>query len=217
LDKKILSNQSQHWENNFSSKPEMFGKDPSIAATIAAKTFKENKFKKILELGPGQGRDTLFFAKSGFNIEALDYSSSGVKDIINKSKEYKLDSSLNAKIFDVRKKLPYENETFDGCFSHMLYCMAFSIDEIEKLNNEVNRVLKKGGINIFTVRNTSDGDYNNGTHRGEDLYENDGFIVHFFSEHKIKMLLSGFELIDINSFDEGKFPRKLYKVTLKKK
>jgi len=95
--------------------------------------------------------------------------------------------------------------------------MAFSIDEIEKLNNEVNRVLKKGGINIFTVRNTSDGDYNNGNHRGEDLYENDGFIVHFFSENKIKRLLSGFELIDINSFNEGKFPRKLYKVTLLKK
>ena len=34
---------------------------------------------------------------------------------------------------------------------------------------------------------------------------------------KIKMLLSGFELIDINSFNEGKFPRKLYKVTLLKK
>ena len=195
----------------------MFGKEPSIAAIAAVKTFKENKLEKILELGPGQGRDTLFFAKSGFNIEALDYSSSGVQDIINKSKECKLDSFLNAKIFDVRKKLPYENETFDGCFSHMLYCMAFSIDEIEKLNNEVNRVLKKGGINIFTVRNTSDGDYNNGTHRGEDLYENDGFIVHFFSEDKIKRLLSGFELIDISSFNEGKFPRKLYKVTLLKK
>ncbi len=195
----------------------MFGKEPSIAAISAEKIFEENNVEKILGLGAGQGRDTIFFAKNGFNIESLDYSSSAVKDIINKSKEYKLDSFLNAKIFDVRNELPYENETFDGCFSHMLYCMAFSIDEIEKLNNEVNRVLKKGGINIFTVRNTSDGDYNNGNHRGEDLYENDGFIVHFFSEDKIKRLLSGFELIDINSFNEGKFPRKLYKVTLLKK
>ena len=217
MDKKLLIKQSQHWEENFSSKPEMFGKEPSVAAIGAAKIFKENNLKRILELGPGQGRDTFFFAKNGFNIEALDYSVSAVKGIINKSKEYKLDNSLNAKIFDVRKNLPYENETFDGCFSHMLYCMAFSIDEIEKLNNEVNRVLRKGGINIFTVRNTSDGDYNNGNHRGEDLYENDGFIVHFFSEDKIKRLLSGFELIDINSFNEGKFPRKLYKVTLLKK
>ena len=195
----------------------MFGKEPSVAAISAAKIFKENKIEKILDLGSGQGRDSLYFAKNGFTIEALDYSASAVKGIINKSKEYKLDNFLKAKIFDVREKLPYENETFDGCFSHMLYCMAFSVDEIEKLNNEVNRVLKKGGINIFTVRNTSDGDYNNGIHRGEDLYENEGFIVHFFSEDKIKRLLSGFELIDINRFNEGKFPRKLYKVTLLKK
>ncbi len=195
----------------------MFGKEPSTAAISAAKTFRENNVERILELGSGQGRDSLFFAKRGFTIDALDYSASAVKDIINKSKEYKLDNLLKAKIFDVREKLPYENETFDGCYSHMLYCMAFSVDEIEKLNNEVNRVLKKGGINIFTVRNTSDGDYNNGIHRGEDLYENDGFIVHFFSEDKIKRLLSGFELIDINRFNEGKFPRKLYRVTLLKK
>ena len=217
MDKEILVKQSQHWEKNFSSKPEMFGKEPSIAGITAAKTFSENNVERILELGSGQGRDSLFFAKSGFTIEALDYSSSAVKDIINKSKKFNLDNLLKAKIFDVREKLPYENETFDGCYSHMLYCMAFSVDEIEKLNNEINRVLKKGGINIFTVRNTSDGDYNNGIHRGEDLYENDGFIVHFFSEDKIKRLLRGFKLIDINRFNEGKFPRKLYKVTLLKK
>ena len=214
MDKEILIKQSQHWERSFSSKPEMFGSEPSIAAISAAKIFKENKVERILELGSGQGRDSLFFAKNGFTIEALDYSSSAVNDIINKSKEYKIDNFLKANTFDVRKKLPYEDETFDGCFSHMLYCMAFTIDEIEKLNNEINRVLKKGGINIFTVRNTNDGDYNSGIHRGEDLYENDGFIVHFFSEDKIKRLLSGFELVDINSFNEGKFPRKLYKVTL---
>ena len=217
MDKEILIKQSQHWENNFSSKPEMFGLDPSFAAINAIKIFKESSIQRILELGPGQGRDTLFFARNGFYIDALDYSLSAIEDIVLKSQEYNLEDSINAKVFDVRKKLPYEDESFEGCFSHMLYCMAFSIDEIEKMNKEVNRVLKKGGINILTVRNTSDGDYNNGEHIGEDLYENQGFIVHFFSEDKIKRLLNGFELIDINRFNEGKFPRKLFKVTLKKK
>ena len=217
MDKEILIKQSQHWEKIFSSKPEMFGVEASVAATSAAKIFKEKNIKKIIELGSGQGRDTIFFAKNGFHIEALDYSSSAIKAIINKSKEYNLENSLNANIFDLRKKLPYESGFFDGCFSHMLYCMAFSIEEIEYLNNEVNRVLKKGGVNIFTVRNMSDGDYKNGTHIGQDLYENDGFIVHFFSEDKIKRLLKGFELTDISNFNEGKFPRKLYKVTLVKK
>jgi len=217
LDKEILIRQSQHWERNFSSKPEMFGVEASVAATSSAKIFKEKNVKKIIELGSGQGRDTIFFAKNGFNIEALDYSFSAVKDIINKSKEYNLENSVNANVFDLRNKLPYKSGTFDGCFSHMLYCMAFSIEEIVDLNNEVHRVLKKGGVNIFTVRNTTDGDYKNGTHIGQDLYENDGFIVHFFSEDKIKRLLKGFELRDISIFNEGNFPRKLSKITLIKK
>ena len=57
----------------------------------------------------------------------------------------------------------------------MLYCMALTSKEIERLNNEIHRVLKPGGINIYTVRHTKDGDFQKGIHRGEDIYENDGF------------------------------------------
>ena len=64
----------------------------------------------------------------------------------------------------------------------MLYCMALSNLDLENLNNEIHRILKHGGINIFTVRHTGSGHYKNGIHIGEDLYENDGFIVHFFSK-----------------------------------
>ena len=95
----------------------MFGKEPSIAAISAAEIFKKSNVERILELGSGQGRDTLFFAKSGFNIEALDYSSSAVKSILSKSMELELRNSLDAKIFDLREKFPYEDETFEGCFS----------------------------------------------------------------------------------------------------
>ena len=98
----------------------------------------------------------------------------------------------------------------------MLYCMALSMSELENLNKEIHRILKPGGINIYTVRHTEDGDYKNGTHIGEDLYENDGFIVHFFSEEKVKKLSNGFKIISIENFEEGSFPRKLFCVTLKK-
>ena len=99
----------------------------------------------------------------------------------------------------------------------MLYCMALSNFNLKNLNNEIFRILKPGGINIYTVRHTGDGDYDNGVHRGEDLYENNGFIVHFFSKKKIKSLSKGFAIINIERFEEGTFPRKLFKVTLKKK
>ena len=98
----------------------------------------------------------------------------------------------------------------------MLYCMALSNFDLINLNNEIFRILKPGGINIYTVRHIDDGDYKNGTHIGEDLYENDGIIVHFFSKEKIKNLAKKFKILDIEKFEEGKFPRKLFKVTLEK-
>jgi len=190
----------------------MFGLEPSIAAVKALKSFQEKNIKSILELGAGLGRDTIFFAKNSINIQALDYSRASIKSIINKSKKLNLDNFIKTKIFDVRKKLPFEDNSVESCFSHMLYCMALSNSDLENLNSEICRVLKPRGMNIYTVRHTGDGDYKNGVHRGEDLYENDGFIVHFFSREKVNKLTKGFEVVDIEKFEEGKFPRKLFMV-----
>ena len=123
---------------------------------------------------------------------------------------------ISTKVFDIRKKLPFEDNSIEACFSHMLYCMALSNLDLKNLNNEVFRILKPGGINIYTVRNIYDGDYKKGIYRGENLYENEGFIVHFFSKEKIKKLSKGFQIMEIDPFDEGKFPRKLFRVILTK-
>ena len=107
----------------------------------------------------------------------------------------------------------FEDNSIDACYSHMLYCMALTTDDLLKLNNEIKRILKPGGINIYTVRHTNDGDFQNGNHIGEDLYENDGFIVHYFSEEKVNSLLNGFKNIALEKFEEGTFPRKLFSET----
>ena len=217
MDQKKLDQQSQHWEENFLSKPEMFGLEPSIAAKKSLILFKEKKIKNIVELGAGLGRDTIFFAKNSINVTALDYSFSAIKIINQKAEKHNLSNLVSAKVFDVRKKLPFKDESVNLCFSHMLYCMALSNFDLENLNKEIFRILKPGGINIYTVRHTGDSDYNNGIHIGENLYENDGFIVHFFSKEKIKKMSTGFNILEIEKFEEGTFPRKLFKVTLAKK
>ena len=216
MDKKILDKQAQHWENTFITRPETFGVAPSAAAIKAAETFNKEGITNILELGAGQGRDALFFAQKGFHIQVLDYSQTGVNKIIKKAKTLGVDKLITGKIHDVRNPFPFTNEKFGGCFSHMLYCMALTTKELQFLSDEILRVLKNGGVNIYTVRHTGDGDYKNGIHRGEDLYENDGFIVHFFSKEKVKQLSNGFDIVNIENFEEGKFPRKLFHVTLKK-
>ena len=217
MDKKLLNLQSQHWESNFSSKPEMFGFEPSYSAKKALDTFKKNNITNIIELGAGLGRDTIFFAQNGIYVHAIDYSLSATNIIKKRSRENYLDDLIKVENYDIRKKLNCDNENFQACYSHMLFCMAPTNQDLKDLNQEILRVLKKDGFNIYTVRNHTDGDFKKGKHRGEDMYEMNGFIVHYFSENKIKSLLNGFINISIENFDEGSFPRKLSLVINKKK
>ena len=194
----------------------MFGLEPSIPAKKSLELFKKQNITKIIEFGAGLGRDTIFFAQNSIHVKALDYSLSGINVINKKAEKLNLSNFISTKIFDVREKLPFEDNSVEACFSHMLYCMALANNDLENLNREIHRILKPKGINIYTVRHTNDGDFKKGIHRGENLYENDGFIVHFFSKDKVKSLLKGFENISIDEFEEGGFPRKLYFVVNKK-
>ena len=215
--KEVLDQQLPHWEGTFSQKPGMFGDEPSEPARKAAELFKKEGKTKILELGAGQGRDTIFFSRSGFQVCALDYSQSGIDAITQKAKRLGLSSSITTLRHDIRQPIPFRDESFDGCYSHMLYCMALSTPELEFLSQEVRRVLRPDGVNIYTVRHTRDAHYGAGLHRGEDMYEIGGFIVHFFNKEKVEYLANGYQIMSIGEFEEGGLPRKLFRVTLRKK
>ena len=195
----------------------MFGKEPSYPALKAAETLGKGNAKKILELGSGQGRDTLFFARHGFQVYALDYSEEGLDAIQKKTDTLGLSSSVITIRHDVRQRLPFDDNFFDGCYSHMLYCMALTTLELEFLSEEVRRVLKPGGVNIYTVRHIKDPHYRMGIDRGDDMWEiGGGFIVHFFSREKVEHLAKGYEIVSIEEFEETALPKKLFLVTLKK-
>lgn len=212
----ILDAQQEHWQKTLSQRPEMFGSEPSDPARIAAEWLKRESKTKLLELGSGQGRDTLFFARNGFQVHALDYTATAVEAINDKDRKLGQSESVTAIQHDIRQPLPFTDNSFDACYSHMLYCMALTTSELEFLSREVWRVLRPGGLHIYTVRHTGDPDYGKGVPRGEDMYEAGGFIVHYFSREKVMRLASGYELLAIDEFEEGKLPRKLFRVTLRR-
>ncbi|MHC1757677.1 MAG: hypothetical protein AB9861_20020 [Methanosarcina sp.] len=37
---------------------------------------------------------------------------------------------------EVRKPLPFEDETFDAYYSHILYCMPLTISKLKSVSNE---------------------------------------------------------------------------------
>ena len=215
--KSVLDAQQQHWNKTYREEPDFFGEEPSYAAQKAAEVFKKEGASKILDLGAGQGRDSLFFARNGFKVYALDYSETAVEAIRQKARQLVLSNAVAAMCHDLRKPLPFKDESFDACYCHMLYCMALCTSELESLFQEVKRVLKPNALNVYTVRNTKDPHYGKGIHRGEDMYEVGGFIVHFFSKEKVEQLAKGYDILGIDEFEEGELPRKLFLVKLRKK
>ncbi|HWR24675.1 MAG TPA: class I SAM-dependent methyltransferase, partial [Methanosarcina sp.] len=150
VEKDVINKQQPHWEKVFESTCSRFGDEPSYPARKAAAIFEKEKKNKILELGCGQGRDTCFFVSKGFHVYSLDYTESGLKTVKEKIENMELLGSIVTLKHDVRDPLPFENETFDACYSHMLYCMALTTAELEFLTSEIKRVLKPGGLNIYT-------------------------------------------------------------------
>lgn len=216
MDKDLMDKQCAHWDDTFSNMPDMFGKEESETAQKALWVFQGEGAKGILELGGGQGRDTIYFARNGLSVDVVDYSENGVSVIDENVERAGLKEHVLSQCHDMRKGLPYKDGFFDGCYAHQVLCMALTTIELEFLFEEVRRVLRSGGTFIYTVRNTDDAHYRQGIHHGEDLYEKNGFIVHYFSREKIEALAKGFAIMSVERSEEGRLPRRLFRVTLKK-
>lgn len=211
-----LDGQRRHWSDVLGSRADRYGTAASTPAEYAAERFERAGARDVLELGAGQGRDSLHFAQRGFNVQALDFADSGVLAIRAKACEARLQDSLRASAHDCREPLPFADNSFDACYSHMLYCMALTTAQLAALSAEVLRVLRPGGIQVYTVRSTADPDCGAGIACGHGLHESSGFIVHFFSRAMVERMARGFENVEVAEFEEGDLPRRLFRVTLVK-
>ena len=211
-----VPDQREHWARTFAARADFLGADPSEAGRAALGRFLAADAHEVLELGPGQGRDTLLFAAAGLSVTALDYAAPGLAQIVEKATAAGLAGSIRTVVADARGQLPLPASSFDAGYAHMLLCMSLTTLEIEQLVAEVRRVLRPGGLFVYTVRNTSDAHYGAGPDHGDDRFEMGGFVVHFFDRALIDRLTDGFELVEVVEFEEGKLPRRLFSVTLRK-
>ena len=116
------------WDRLYQTANSFFGEQPSdYALSCYEEYMKKHKVKKMLELGCGEGRDTVLFASKEIEITALDYSSVAIDGLIKRAKERNLLSNIHTSIFDLRNNtIPFDKDEFNAVYSHMFFNMRFT-------------------------------------------------------------------------------------------
>lgn len=176
------------WDSVYSSDDSFFGEGPSILAKESLHFLDESRCKSILELGCGQGRDAVFFARNGFNVHATDFSSVSVSQLRENIARLGLEENIRVSQVDLSKELPEisREERIDTVYSNAFYCMPFTDEELNRLLDFVYGLIPEGGLHIFSFRDKKrDQLFLNGKKISWDTCETNGVRVRFFTEDEM--------------------------------
>lgn len=111
------------------------------------------KTGKVLDLAAGQGQDSRYFAKLGFDVTSTDFNNAALE--LSKEKADAEDLTIDFLQVDAGQPLPFEDNSFDIVFSH-LGIHYFNEKRTKAVFSEVNRVLKPGGFFAFLANTVDD-------------------------------------------------------------
>lgn len=171
--------------------------------------------KNVLGLASGGGQQMPIFAALGAKCTLIDYSQKQIDNDIFVSKR----ENYNIKTikYDMTKKFPFEDESFDLIFHPVSNCY---VENVSHICSECYRVLKKGGrlmsgldngINFLFDENSKEIKYKLPFNPLKDkklldelLNKNDGIQFSHTIEEQIRgQLKCGFKLIDIYEDTNG--------------
>lgn len=202
--------QESVWDREYTNNESFFGESPSLFCVRSTEVFKKRGNQIILELGPGQGRDTRYFLDNGLKVIGVDFSAVSCAQL-----QQKFGDRMTVMQRDLREWSDFPKYSIDGCYAHMFLTMDFTDDELKRIVDGVFEALVPGGMFIFSVRNTNDHDFENGQEVRKGVWKNPkGINVRFFSDEEIKGFCKRFEIVMMNEFSEGN--KVLYGITAMK-
>ena len=153
---------------------------------------------KVLDLGMGEGRNALFLAERGFNVEGIDLSKTAIERCLQLAKERNLD--IEAHAGDLRDFRILANK-YSLTISTGASLNFLKKNEIETIIDRVRKGIVKGGFIYVSVISTSDPQYEKLKSQQTPVEENTFYVsrigayVHYFTYEEVQRLFPGFQTI----------------------
>lgn len=171
----------------------------------ASKLFKRKKYEKILDLGCGTGKHSVFLAQAGFEVYASDISPTGIDIAREKAESLELNNIIFNQ-FDM-VSIPFSDSFFDAVICIWVIYHG-TLDRIQQTINEIYRILKPGGVVLTDFLSVEDNTYGFGreieknTFLGEKKTEED-VPHHYSTQEEVAQLFSHYRRIRITESSDS--------------
>ncbi|HAJ44839.1 MAG: Methyltransferase type 11 [Candidatus Azambacteria bacterium GW2011_GWE1_42_9] len=153
---------------------------------------------KTLDIGAGSGRNSVFLAKNGFEVEAVDKIEEELEKIKITAKKYQL---------KIKTKACNVNDFKFGKNKHSLIVAIHSLDFLKKsefglIINKIKKSIIANGFIYLSVFSTKDPMYKLITEKGIGQIEENTFYLpksqtyrHFFTKKELREKFENFKII----------------------
>lgn len=156
---------------------------------------------RILDLGCGAGRHTLFLAREGFQVYGTDVSATGLEFTRALLASEGLSATLQQASMD---RQPFPAGFFDGIVAYGVLLLN-NHQGFKATVAEMHRLLQEGGRALVVTRSTAD--YRFGRGQQIDAYtfrleipetDETGMINHFLDEPRVHEIFSAFRILSLD-------------------
>ena len=152
----------------------------------------------VLDLGMGEGRNAIFLAEKGFDVEGVDVSKTAIDRCIQLAKER--NAVIHTHVGDL-KDFKILEEKYSLIIAAGASLNFLKKSEIEKVVRKIKKGVKKGGFVFVSVASTNDMSYKKMLSQQVPTEENTFYVprmgtyIHYFTYKEIKKLFSEMQTI----------------------
>ena len=190
--------QPRDWERVYQQKGDLkFAVLPKVIR--ASRLFKTKNYCKILDLGCGTGKHSIYLAKKGFLVFATDVSPTGINIARQKAESQGL-RNIHFKRHDMRR-IPFADSSFDAVICTWAIYHG-TLEQIQKTIREIYRVLRSNGTVITDFLSVDTESYGIGEEVEKntfigDKYDEEDVPHHYATREELLRLFSEFRQLKI--------------------
>jgi SAM-dependent methyltransferase len=158
---------------------------------------------RVIDLGCGIGRNSLYLAEQGYDVTAVDFSDKALEKFRQTLKDDARADHINAKQVNLAEKLPFANGSFDLAID-VVTTMTLTPDELPGFEAELRRILRPHGLFLTYVLGSDDGFLEATAPPGtaSTTIEASGITDNYFSQDQLRRLYKQWEVLEMDKIEK---------------